>query len=368
MKKILYVVSTLSKCGPTNQLLNIVKNLDKSEFSCHVLTLSDEPSDSLKPLFDEHRVSTSSLGLSRLKGLLFAGKMLNKFIEEYSPDIIHSQGFRADRLVSSSQITTNKVCSIRSFPQLDFTMQYGKLFGHALSVMHFNAMRKFTKVVGVSNAVTKNIKNTIDSTNTLTIHNGVDRERFSILPSDNKDKIRNGLSIKRDDTIFITSGPLIPRKNLKFLIQAFQTRKESEHLVLVGSGELESELKSLSKGSSNIHILGSVNDVNAYLNGADFYISASKAEGLPNAVMEAMAVGLPCILSDIPPHLEVSDIKNGVGSTFSLESIDSLISSLDSIVVNDYETLSSSTLEYVESHFDARSMSKKYQRIYREFA
>ena len=71
MKKILYIVSSLKKSGPTNQLSYIIKYLDKSKFSPTVLTLSAEPDDSMMEYFqNELDVKIDSLKLSRVQGIL----------------------------------------------------------------------------------------------------------------------------------------------------------------------------------------------------------------------------------------------------------------------------------------------------------
>ncbi|MCF6439066.1 glycosyltransferase [Pseudoalteromonas luteoviolacea] len=366
MKKILYVVSTLSKCGPTNQLLNIVKNLNSDKFFGHVLTLSDEPVDSLKPLFDAHDIKVTSLSLTRLQGLFSAKKQLKEFISEFNPDLIHSQGFRADRLVSSLTLTHGKfkVCTIRNFPQLDLCMEYGKIYGGILAALHFRSMRNFNYVVGVSEAVTENIRTQMGLENLVTIQNGVDTDRFKKLSGQTRDQVRHQLGIQTSDKVFISSGPLINRKNPELLVKAFLKRSAHEHLVLIGDGELRTKLLQLADGRANIHLLGAVDDVNMYLNCADYYISASSAEGLPNAVIEAMACGLPSVLSQIEPHEEVVKFDKSSSSTFELNCSDALDKAIDGIMGRDYTTSSNASLEIVNKHLTAIVMSNKYQSLY----
>lgn len=108
---------------------------------------------------------------------------------------------------------------------------------------------------------------------------------------------------------------LKPGKGHRELIAAF-ARIYSQHgnarLVLVGDGPLRNavELQIGSLGMENaIHVLGSRNDVPEILRSSDIFVMPTYGEGMSNALLEAMAAGLPCITSDIPVNAEV--IKDG---------------------------------------------------------
>src|SRR5690606_9558118 len=100
MKTILYIVSTLKRSGPTNQLFNIIIYLDRSVFEPVLITLSPEPEDSRWQDYQSLGVQMHSLNLSRLGGLFFAKSNLEKLIKKIQPDLIHTQGIRADFLIS----------------------------------------------------------------------------------------------------------------------------------------------------------------------------------------------------------------------------------------------------------------------------
>ncbi|EJF7529755.1 glycosyl hydrolase family 1, partial [Escherichia coli] len=97
-KKVLYVVSTLKRSGPINQLYNLINNFSKYEFDLTIVTLSPEPQDSKLDDFINLGINVITLGLSRLKGVFFAKHKLKKIIDKINPDIVHSQGVRADYL------------------------------------------------------------------------------------------------------------------------------------------------------------------------------------------------------------------------------------------------------------------------------
>jgi glycosyltransferase involved in cell wall biosynthesis len=77
--------------------------------------------------------------------------------------------------------------------------------------------------------------------------------------------------------------------------------------LIVGRGPLEDELRAKSRElglSESVRFLGFSEDVRPYLETADVYVSASEKEGLPLALVEAMACGLPTVVTDISGHSE----------------------------------------------------------------
>ncbi len=108
---------------------------------------------------------------------------------------------------------------------------------------------------------------------------------------------------KENEILLTFVGELSGRKNQIFLVQAMhEFRREGipAKLLLAGEGsereKLEEEIKS---GIDDIVFLpGNLEPIRPYLGITDIYVSASTSEGLPFNVMEAMAAGLPCVLSD----------------------------------------------------------------------
>ena len=100
MKKILYIVSTLRNCGPTNQLSYIIKYLDSNQFIPSILTLSSESDDSAITYFESVlSVKVESLNLSRIQGIFNGLSKVKQYILDQNIDIVHTQGIRADGLV-----------------------------------------------------------------------------------------------------------------------------------------------------------------------------------------------------------------------------------------------------------------------------
>lgn len=137
---------------------------------------------------------------------------------------------------------------------------------------------------------------------------GVDVKKISSVQVDRATK-RAELGIPQDALVFITVGELIPRKNQEFLIRAFSNANlTNAHLLICGSGRekehLEQRMQEL-KVAEKVHLLGFRRDVYELLKCSDVFVFPSKQEGLPVALMEAMAAGLPCIASRIRGNVDL---------------------------------------------------------------
>ncbi len=115
----------------------------------------------------------------------------------------------------------------------------------------------------------------------------------------------------------IAVGRLEAQKNHKLLIDAFSDISDEfpeEDLIICGDGPLRIELESYAKEiglEDRVHFLGDIENVEQVLSGAKLFVLSSEYEGLPNALMEAMAMGVPCISTDCPCGGPGTLIKNG---------------------------------------------------------
>lgn len=141
--------------------------------------------------------------------------------------------------------------------------------------------------------------------------NGVDLSRIDNVV-DNVKKHR--VSDSNSGTLkVVTIGRLVAVKNVVSTLCAFkQIRDESTTLTIIGEGPLDGKLRAMVDDlhlADRVEMTGLIrrNEVYTRLAGADLFVSASKGEGLPVAVLEAMACRCPVILSDIPPHREIAE-------------------------------------------------------------
>jgi glycosyltransferase involved in cell wall biosynthesis len=139
-------------------------------------------------------------------------------------------------------------------------------------------------------------------------------------------KLREKFGLE-ENGYFLFVGRLVPEKGIDILINAFKLANTLKKLVIVGDSagtdDYVNKLKFFAKDDKRIIFT-------SYLFGEDLieifsnslaYISASKLEGLPLTVLEAMSFARPLILSDIPPHIEQISHNNKCAFIFKTENI-----------------------------------------------
>ena len=140
---------------------------------------------------------------------------------------------------------------------------------------------------------------------------GVDLSRFEAAVDRNA--VRASLGLSPDDRLLITVGEHIPRKNHETCLRVL-AQLPAAKLLFCGVGELTDSLKELAATlgiAERVLFLGFRKDVPALLAACDVFLFPSFQEGLPVSLMEAMAAGLPCEVSDVRGNADL--IENGVG-------------------------------------------------------
>jgi glycosyltransferase involved in cell wall biosynthesis len=355
---VLYVVSTLVRSGPTTQLHNIIKYLDRDVFEPHVVTLSPEPEDSLFTQYEELNISLYGLELSRLGGIFKAKNQLCGVIDRIKPDVIHTQGIRADSLLSKINTNGSWLMTSRNYPFDDYPMKFGRIKGWLMARAHSSIMRKCSNVIACSKTIAKALKP--HGITAYAIQNGVDLKRDI--------KQKKCVAQKFEQPVFISVGGLIHRKNMAFIVEAFNQyiADNKGSLIVLGDGP-EMPMLEDSARSPHIHYKGNVPNVMEYLKSSDYFISASLSEGLPNTVLEALASGLPVLLSDIASHEEILEESSLGCHIFKLaEGEVGLAQKLGGITDIFSSTASDEAVKVARNVFSADSMSRKYQEKYRE--
>lgn len=359
IRKILFVTSTLERSGPTNVIYNIVKYLDRTKFDPAILTLSPEPTNSRLQDFLALSIPFHTLQKSRLYWMLSSLKELKVKIDKINPDIIHSHTYRADVSVARHLKKYKLISTLHSDLFANYKDTYGALVARFFEYKQISAVSTMNMVVACSVSAGKKYQDQIPTMRV--IQNGIDTSLF--LPG-KKPESRSKLNLPFDTRIFISAGLLIKRKDPETVIKGFLSGAEkNDILIVLGSGDLYENLKQKYHSEKRIYLKGLVTDVEVYMQAADFFISASHSEGLPNTVMEALGSGLPVVLSNIPAHQEILDINPKAGLLFQPGSSEDLACKIRELIKNKTEA-SEASLQIVQSRLNSQFMTRQYEIAY----
>lgn len=149
--------------------------------------------------------------------------------------------------------------------------------------------------------------------NVTLLHNGVDLNVFQY-DKDSRMRIRKEFSIE-NSLVVGHVGRLHKQKNHQYLLQVFcriREKRPDARLLIVGIGELESEIRSRVKElglEDAVIFTGQRFDIPQLLSAMDVFVFPSLHEGMPNTVIEAQATGLPCVIADtITPEADITGL------------------------------------------------------------
>lgn len=195
------------------------------------------------------------------------------------------------------------------------------------------------------------------------IENGVDIERIASAKAKHKKKMN---SVKQ----FVYVARMIPLKRHDYLIDVFHKVKGDYRLILIGAEDPEGNIRKKVfeyDMDSKVIIEGLVtrDEVFRKLLDSDVYVSSSAIEGLPVSVLEAMAIGLPVIISDIPPHVEIKRVCDEV-IVISFDE-EKWIKNIEAIIKLDNSTLKKKGEECRQAVIANFSLQKMHDRYYNEY-
>ncbi|MGH9942614.1 MAG: glycosyltransferase [Pyrinomonadaceae bacterium] len=375
--RIFHVITTLGRGGAERQLVNLVKNTDRSEFEhvvCHL-----RPPDAFA---DELRAAGHDvvcLNLPSKWPWLTAPAKLPQALRAHRPDIIQTWLFDADLSVRLSRPgSTPVINTLHSIPYEPEVIRAARLSPLKLAgLRRLDALTaRWTKplFVACSETVKQSARRRlgVPESRIRVIYNSIDAATLRCAP-DAPRRLRRDIGIAPDDFVYLSVGRLDPPKGHDYLLRAFRQVAASlpgAHLVLVGEGPSGASLRRLADElgvSGRAHFLGQRRDVGACLEMADAFVFPSLFEGLPLAPIEAMMKGLPCIATRIGPVMElIDDAETGV--LVAPGSADELATAMVEIARAPAERrlLGARAKQSAMSRFDSRVGLRVWENLYRE--
>ncbi len=300
---ILYVFATLPVGGAEEHLRTVLKNIDLSTFRPTVCCIGEK--GAIGAEIEAMGFEVISLGRMVKKSFDTAiPGLIKDIIKTRSIDLVHTHLYHAC-------LYGRVAAFVAGVPVV--TTEHNVYLSYKLKRSLVNRLlaKKTSRIVAVSKAVMDYVseRDSIDPSKFEVIYNGIETERFDI--DMEQLEARRTIGIDDDGPVVGSVCRLSEQKGVKHLIRAFKSVLEEvplATLVIVGDGPLAEELKEEVRSLSfagKVCFLGQRRDIPVVLRALDLYVLPSLWEGLGIAVIEAMASGLPVVVSSAGGLVEV---------------------------------------------------------------
>ena len=369
--RLLWVIDSLGRGGAETLLVHLAPQLQRAGFDISVAYLS-KPSD-LVPVFKKLGVNVWPLNIQGLRRADQALPRLTKVVARTQPDVLHAHLFHASIyscLLPRVVYTGPRVTSLHSLeysaypPNTRLKRIRRRLHGYLLR-------NHMTKIVGVSQAVKQHYTEHLGLTEIDVIPNALPA-RFLANEVNASTTALGESSLQRPWVV--TAGRFVKEKGHLDLIEAMALAKRAEFdvgLVIVGKGPLESQYHKAihaHKLEDRVQILPTIEHVRLMelVRASDAFIMPSHHEGFGLAVVEAMALGVPCAVSDIPAFRELVDDRYGfvfpVGNSRKMMDVIKLAVSRSDTVLERAQAGQERAL----TQFDSSVVVDRWSRLYRD--
>lgn len=347
--KILFYINTINHGGAERVLTNLAGFFSANGYECIFVT--SFYSEREYELFD--RIDRISLFENKPNGNYFKRNVLltmrlRELIKKERPDVIVS--FMAEpnfrMLIASLGIQAKKIISIRNDPQKEYPNLLFKFlaktiytFADGVVFQTEDARKWFPRIIQRKSKI---ILNPVAPIFYTTQYHGIRKNIVSV-------------------------GRLVSQKNHRLLIEAFAKIAEEidDNLYIYGEGNLRFELETLINEmglKKRVFLPGIVDDVANTIKTAKLFVLSSDYEGMPNALMEAMALGIPVISTDCPcggPQMLLNDIEEDL--LVDVNNSEQLSNIMKKVLT------STQTLQKIELQVKAKAEIFSYERIFEDW-
>ena len=371
--RVLHLLVNFESGGTERQAVELLKRIDPDRYDVRLAVLRN-----YGPLYEEIEPQFPAVPEFPLTSFYDANfikqcRRLRTFLQQERIEILHAHDFYSDMLgvVAARSVGIKVIASQRNLQQSDrISHRLGQRFistvAHRLLV-NSNAIRQHL----MTNWKTRSDK-------IVVVRNGV--RDFSELSCGEwqrptHDELCWELGIDRNSKLIGSVANLRPVKGHRYLIEAAALvirEIPAAHFVLVGEGELRSEIEAQAQRlgiAQHLHLLGYRADASKLQTAFDLSVLSSLHEGLPNSVMEAMAAGVPVVATSVGGVTEL--ISHGeTGYLASPADAKNLALNMTTALMNERESAAMAARGqlFVTTKFGMRRMINEVENLYDELA
>jgi L-malate glycosyltransferase len=351
---VIHLRNTITQGGAEKMILNWCNHLDPARLQFSIVCFANpgqqeacllEPAEALK-------VPTFRLPWGRRKRLMAAVDKLVSIIRTTNASVVHSHDAKSNVVASLAQLRTHVPVVGSAYGWFGNRSVFRVRFYEWLDV---HMLKRFQTVVAISESLQReSVGRGLDAEKLVLVRTGIDYESLQRVPDHLA--IRRSLGLGADDLVFGNLARLWPEKGQRYLLEALRIvadHHSSVKLVIIGTGPLEERLRAQAKElgiADKVVFAGFPDNLSEMIHILDAQVHSSLYEGLPMALLQGMAAGLPIVCTDVGGIREV--LTHGESGL--------LVPPADS------GRLASAMLELLEDPLAARRMGDTARRFVRE--
>ena len=366
-----------------NKLLEGQLNFMNQHYDVIAVSSGDK---ALKRIGQKEGVSTFNVEMTRkitpLKDLASLVK-LYFFFKKQKPRIVHTHTPKAGIIGMLAAKLANvpiRLHTVAGLPLLEAKGFKRKILNYIEKLTYSCANRVYPNSYGLKSIIEQENFTAKEKLKVIGngSSNGIDTNYFNprLINENDKESLRADLKVSNKDFVFIFVGRIVSDKGINELVESFNKLSlelNSIKLLLVGPTEADFDpIKEKTKKTINENIkiitTGYQQDVRPYFAISNVLVFPSYREGFPNVVMQAGAMGLPSIVSNINGCNEI--IKDNInGSIVMVKSVNSLYDKMKNYAENteEYKNIQNNTREIIVNKYQRSSFFKALLKEYKTF-
>lgn len=370
---IAYVVHTFDVGGLEHCIARLVNHLDRNAYEPSIVCLNRNGSAAQwletddTPIRELHKRSGNDpFVIIKLARLLRAQRF----------DIVHSHNWGTLVETSLARKWAGVKCHVHAVRGMNFGQRDSARFRNYLRNRTSRwALKRCDCLVAVAESVRDDMTTSYGMLDRAirVIPNGVDG-RSGQVPQEQVARLRKQIEMPAAEIVFGTVGRLVHVKNLTSAIEAIARLVQSgvdAHFVIVGDGPDRSILErhaAAANVSRRIHFAGHQTNVDEWLTLFDVYVNSSLSEGMSQSILEAMASGIPMIVTDVGESSVLAGGDQACGLIVPADNTDALYGAMAELAASSHRRreLGENGLVRHNERYGVLSMINAYESLYRE--
>jgi glycosyltransferase involved in cell wall biosynthesis len=371
--RVLHLITSFGLGGAEANLAQLVGRMDRSRFANSVVVLRRLPA--VRRQVSTQKVPVHCLEMRPGIPNPFAVARLLRIVRSERPQVMQTWMYHADLLGLA-------VSRLAGVPKTIWNIRRSFINMHEHNLLSGLVLRLLVKLSSLPDAVVTNSLSGqkthealgYDPRRWVWIPNCIDCDRFK--PNqDERTRLRSELGLPPDTPLVALIARYMPIKGHGVFIAAagkLAAANPSVHFVLVGRGIDDTNTSlmraiNLNRLGERFHLLGERQDVERVFSALDILCSSSYGEGFPNVVGEAMACGVPCVVTDAG---DSALLVGSFGKVVPVGDSAALCRSCEELLSSraERERLGCGARHHIERRFSVASMVARYEELYEELA